>query len=128
VEALLAAEARLDRSFQACLLVAVVGLGWPTYLHLTGQEQTAFAGPIAVSLLAVFFAAYAWFAHAVAVATRALGRGRLPYVAWLVAAPVLWLLLPVPVVATLILASPLSLKLRLSADLRAAIHDRTLGD
>ena len=55
------------------------------------------------------------------------GPPRWPYVAWLAAAPVLWVLLPVPVLATVILASPLSLKIVLSRQLRAEIHDRTFA-
>ena len=61
----------------------------------------------------------------VATAAHRLGRGRGLYVAWLVAAPVLWILLPLPVLATIILASPLTLKLLLSRELRSEIHDRT---
>jgi hypothetical protein len=78
-------------------------------------------------LLGGFLIVYVWFAAAVASAVHCLGRGRGPYVAWLLAAPVLWVLLPVPVLSTVLLASPLSLKLLLSRQLRSEIHDLTFS-
>jgi hypothetical protein len=128
VSDLLAAESRLDRSFAAALAAAVLGLAWPTYLRLTGQALAAWAGPVAGGLLVAFATTYAWFALSVAGAARALGRARGPYLAWLIAAPILWLLLPIPILASIILASPLSLKFLLSGELRSEIHDRTFAE
>jgi hypothetical protein len=125
VQDLLAAESRLDRSFSACVGAAVLGLAWPTYLRMTDQRLVGWTWPVAQLLFAAFVIAYAWFAFSVAVAARGLGRSRGPYIAWLTAAPILWLLLPVPILASVILASPLSLKFLLSAQLREEIHDRT---
>lgn len=105
----------------------MAGLCWPTYLHLTGQVLARWSDDVGAALLAAFLLAYAWFAVAVAGAVQGLGRRRTPYVAWLVAAPVLWILLPIPVLSTVILASPLSLKLLLSRQLRSEIHDRTFA-
>jgi hypothetical protein len=105
--------------------VAVAGLGWPTYLRLTGQAGARWVVPVDVVLLSGFALAYVWFGVSVAAAVHRLGRGKGLYVAWLVAAPVLWIVLPIPVLSTVILASPLSLKMLLSRQLRSEIHDRT---
>jgi hypothetical protein len=83
--------------------------------------------PVPVALLAAFLIAYFWFAVTVASAVHGLGGRRGGYVAWLVAAPVLWVLLPVPILSTIILASPLSLKWMLSRQLRSEIHDLTFA-
>jgi len=72
---LLAAEARLDRSFAIAVTAFVLSLGWPFFVRLT--------------VLA---------------------------------------LLPIPLVSTIIQASPLSLKFILAAELRATIHERTFAD
>jgi hypothetical protein len=98
---------------------------WPAYLRWTAQAGAGWSTPVWAVLVAAFLIAYVWFAAAIASAAHGLGRGRGPYVAWLVAAPVLWLLLPVPVLSTVLLASPLSLKLVLSRQLRSEIHDLT---
>jgi hypothetical protein len=127
LQRLLAAEARLDRSFAACLLSAVAGLTWPTYLRLTGQAYGGGAGSVSAALVGAFALTYVWFAVSVARAVHALRQRPAAYVAWLASAPVLWLLLPIPVLATAILASPLSLKLLLSRQLRSEIHDVTFA-
>jgi hypothetical protein len=124
---LLAAEARLDRSFSACVTLAVIALVWPVYLRWTGQAGVGWMTPVPVALLAAFLIAYFWFSVTVASAVHGLGGRRGGYVAWLVAAPVLWVLLPVPILSTIILASPLSLKWVLSRQLRSEIHDLTFA-
>ena len=108
-------------------MVAVAGLAWPTYLRLTGQAYSGWSATVSAAFVPTFLLAYLWFAVSVARAVAALRQRPAASVAWLAAAPVLWLLLPIPVLATAILASPLSLKLLLSRQLRSEIHDQTFA-
>lgn len=111
----------------AAVITFLLYLGWPFFLRLTGPAYARFAGAVEIALAAAFLAAYAWFAYAAAVAAARVGRSRALVLGWLLAAPVLSLL-PIPFVSTVLLASPLSLKFILAAELRATIRERTFAE
>jgi hypothetical protein len=126
VDALRGLESRLDRSFAACvasyvatsiLLIILLGVGHPP----------AWAVIVALVAAAGLLAGYVWFAVEVARSARALGKGPVPYLLWMIAAPVV-ALVPIPVLSLLIAASPLSLKFLLARQLRAAIQERIRTD
>ena len=76
----------------------VVNLGWPMFVRIIGPAYARWAGGVEITLAVAFLAA-----------------------------PIL-ALLPIPVVSTIIQASPLSLKFILAGELRATIHERTFAD
>jgi hypothetical protein len=121
------AETRLDRSFAAAVTAFLLNLGWPLFLRLTGPAYVRGAGVVEIALAMALLAAYAWFAYAAMVAAARVGRSRGLVLGWLLAAPLLSLL-PLPIVSTVLLASPLSLKFILAAELRATIRERTFAD
>lgn len=101
--------------------------GWPLFVRLTGPSYARWAGGVEIALAAAFLGAYAWFAYAATVGAGRVGRSRVLVLGWLLAAPVL-ALVPIPLVSTILQASPLSLKFILAAELRATIHERTFAD
>jgi hypothetical protein len=104
-----------------------VNLGWPFFVRITGPAYARWAGGVEIALAAAFLAAYVWFTWSATLAAARVGRSRVLVLGWLLAAPVL-ALLPIPVVSTILQASPLSLKFILAAELRATIHERTFAD
>jgi hypothetical protein len=104
--------------------VFLLYLGWPLFVRLTAPAYVRWAGGASMALAAAFLAAYAWFAYAATVAAGRVGRPKVLVLGWLLAAPVLSLL-PIPILSTVLLASPLSLKFVLAGELRAIIHERT---
>jgi hypothetical protein len=105
----------------------LLNLGWPFFVPLTGPAYVRFAGAVEVALAVASLAAYAWFAYSATVAAARVGRSRVLVLGWLLAAPLLSLL-PIPIVSTVLLASPLSLKFILAGELRATIRERTFAE
>jgi len=105
----------------------VLNLGWPFFVRITGPAYARWAGYVEITLAVAFLAAYVWFACAATMAAARVGRSRVLVLGWLLAAPIL-ALVPIPVVSTIIQASPLSLEFILAAELRATIHERTFAD
>ena len=105
----------------------LLNLGWPLFVRLTGPAYVRWAGAVEIALAVAFLAAYTWFAYAATVAAARVGRSRVLVLAWLLAAPLLSLL-PLPIVSTVLLASPLSLKFILAGELRATIQERTFAE
>lgn len=124
---LLGAEARLDRSFAATVTTFLLNHGWPLFVRLTGPAYVRWAGGVEIALAVAFLGAYAWFAYSATIAAGRVGRSRVLVLAWLLATPLL-ALAPIPVVSTVLQASPLSLKFILAGELRATIHERTFAD
>ena len=60
-------------------------------------------------------------------AKEILGEKAWPYVTWILAAPILSLV-PIPIVSTLIAASPLSIKFLLGRQLNTAIREAAFAD
>lgn len=124
VETLLRREWRLDRSFEA-VVVALVGSF--LFVYLLGHLGSA--APVSLYLIApwlpfLLLACYAWYVVEAILTARAVGRSPWLIGAWLLAAPFLSLL-PIPVVALVLQASPLILKFILARELRAQIHQQT---
>jgi hypothetical protein len=132
VEELLAAEARLDRSFAAGVVVLLCGLAFPVYLRITGQDNAPWAGPVAIALSIVLFLVYVWFALAVREAARRLGQGGgILFLVWILASPLLSLccgVVPIPFLGQAVSASPMVIKFLLASQLRTAIHRRTFEE
>jgi hypothetical protein len=82
---------------------------------------------VMLAIVACLFASYVWFALAAGRAARVLGEKPAKYVAWILAAPVLGLL-PIPIISTLIAASPLSIKFLLGRQLNEAIRQAAFAD
>jgi hypothetical protein len=122
---LIRADSRLSRSLLACVV------------FLAGQIVWAFvggawsAGTVAIvvflALLLGQLASYVWFAVAAGAAAQVLGEKPWGYVVWILAAPIL-ALVPIPILSTLILASPLSIKFLLGRQLDTAIREAAFAD
>ncbi len=124
IEDLIHAEARLARAFAGYLFAVLSGVAWP--MIAAGRVDDPTTGWIAASLtlLAVQAGLYVWFAMAAGAAARALGATAWHYILWILVAPVL-ALAPIPLVATVIAVSPLSIKFLLGGQLQTAIREQT---
>jgi glycerol-3-phosphate acyltransferase PlsY len=127
LDRLLAIERQLDRSFVVSVVLVLLFALWPVYLRITGQEGIAWGGFVLLALGLALLASYVWFAVTATLAARSLGGAWIPYLAWLLLAP-LFSCLPIPFVSLLLAASPLSLKFLLSGQLRSEIHRRTFAE
>jgi hypothetical protein len=127
IEDLLRVEARLDRSFLACVVSLILMFVWPLYIQRVGRGAIPWAGLLQGALMAATVLAYLWFIYASGMAASRLGKRSVLYVAWFLVAPCASTL-PIPVVSHLIVASPLIIKLLLARDLRAEIQERTFGE
>jgi hypothetical protein len=127
IEDLLAAEARLDRSFGVAVVAFLMKSAWPAYLQLTRQQAVQWVGAVEAALFVGMVVTYLWFAHAATAAAGRVGRSRVLVGGWILLAPVC-AFLPIPVVTKLIEASPLSLKFILSSEIRSVIHERTFAE
>ncbi len=125
VDTLLRLETRLNRSFALCVaLYLALGVMVVTF----AGKNTPFAiGILALLLVLAWLASYVWFAVEVTLTAKALGKGAALFLVWMTVAPFL-AILPIPLVSTLIAASPLSLKFLLAGQLRSEIHDRTFAE
>jgi hypothetical protein len=83
-----------------------------------GQPPPAWAVIVFLVAAGAVLAAYVWFAVSVVRSVRALGKGPVPYLLWMIAAPVA-ALVPVPLVSLLVAVSPLGLKFSLARQLKA---------
>ena len=127
VDATLRLETRLNRSFALCVAF-FVAIGVLQIVLTARGSPLRQLGPwpllLLLLLLAGLLAAYIWFAIEITSTAVALGKKPALFLVWMIAAPFL-ALLPLPVISTIIAASPLSLKLLLAGQLRSEIHDRT---
>jgi hypothetical protein len=126
VEALIAAEERLNRSFAACLGLLLANLGW-AYVDIKTGMPGMLPRLVSLGLVALQWACYVWFAVSAGAAAKRLGEKPWKYVVWILAAPFL-AMIPIPIVSTLIRASPLSVKFLLGGQLQSAIREQTLAD
>ena len=126
-EDLLAIESQLDRSFMVCVAALLAYFALPFVVYATPREwgqQGVMLAVIMLGPLVLLPAAYVWFAVSVGRAEKAVGDNAVLFVLWVLGAPVLSIF-PIPIVSTLLVASPLSLKFLLSRELRSKIHDQT---
>jgi hypothetical protein len=124
IEDLIKAETKLSRSFVACVMILAANIIWTFFLARRGPNGVA--EPVAVTLVLslVQLGLYVWYAVSAGAAAKALGSPAWKYVVWVLVAPLL-AQLPIPIVSTLIGASPLSIKLLLGGQLQTAIRQES---
>jgi len=127
VDALMAAESRLTRSFIGAAVVWLAGIVWTLFMAPRTESGGFAPSWIAVVLLVLQIGFYIWYALSAGAAAKILGSDGWKFVAWILAAPLLGLL-PIPIVSTVIAASPLSIKFLLGGQLQSAIRDRTVSE
>lgn len=120
-DALVQAESRLTRSFMVA--VAAVGVWVVWLLFIASPEQMTPTNPTMVTLWAIQYASYIWYAIAAGGAARVLGDKGWKYVVWILAAPFI-ARIPIPFVSTVIAVSPLSIKFLLGSQLQEAIRQQ----
>ena len=127
VERLMRADTSLTRSFIAAAATWVGGWIWT--LYLAGPDP--FGNPrmpwLGMGLGLLQIGAYVWYAIAAGRAASALGDSGWKFVVWIVVAPFL-ALLPLPVISSLIAASPLAIKFLLGGRLQTAIRVASFAD
>lgn len=145
IEALLKAEASLDRAFLVSVGAVVAQLGWIVCQLLLQLFDRPWTNVVTWILLACMFGAYLWFAVEVGRSARCVGRNGLLFGLWTAGAPLFAIAVMVadlerlalvfglsPIhlkfLGVLIAVSPLSLKFILASELRSEIHDRTFAD
>ena len=126
VDDLLATESQLDRSFMACVVALLAQLALPALRRAMGLIDPWWGLGVFLALLVLLLGMYVWFAVSVGRAEKAVGDNARLFVIWVLAAPLLSLV-PIPLVSTAIIASPLSLKFLLSRELRSKIHEKTFA-
>jgi hypothetical protein len=127
-ERLLDVEANLDRSFAATVLAFVVAAMWPVALRAMTLDDQPWTGPSWLALGIVAVALYLWFAYAAMTAAGCVGRSKGLIGTWIILAPVIGAVLPIPLVSLAIQVSPLSLKFILASEIRSEIHDQTFAE
>jgi hypothetical protein len=122
LDALMAADTRLSRTFVVAVIAALASLFWT--LFIASPEQARTPDGVGLVLAVVQFGSYVWYAMAAGGAAKVLGDPGWRYVAWIIAAPFL-AKLPIPIVSTLIAVSPLSIKFLLGSQLQSAIRQES---
>jgi hypothetical protein len=122
IDQLIRVESRLTRSFICAAAVILASILW--VLFIAGTKPS---GPIALVFTVLQIGCYVWYAKSAGAAATALRETGWKYVVWILAAPFL-ALLPIPVVSTLIGASPLAIKFLLGGRLQTAIRDESVAD
>ena len=120
-DALVRAESRLTRSF--IVAVGAVGIWLVWLLFIASPEQMSQTDPTMLTMSAIQFASYVWYAVAAGGAAKVLGDKGWKYVVWILAAPFI-AKIPIPFVSTAIAVSPLSIKFLLGSQLQAAIRQQ----
>lgn len=108
------------------MAVLVANIIWTFFIARrtpTGPEPASVG--LVLSVLQLGF--YVWYAKAAGTAATAIGENGWKYVVWILAAPFL-ALLPIPIVSTLIAASPLAIKFLLGGQLQSAIRAATFNE
>jgi hypothetical protein len=117
VDDLLTADSHLTRSFMAAVAAALAAMLWAIY------AGTALSW-MYVTLVLAQLGCFVWYALAAGEAAKALGETGWVYVTWILIAPFA-MLIPIPVLSTVIAVSPLSIKFLLGGQLQSAIRDQT---
>jgi hypothetical protein len=128
IDRLLDVEAKLDRSFAVAIVAFLGTIAWPVALRAMELDGRPWVGLSILGWLAVCLVAYIWFAYAAMIAAGYVGRSRVLVAAWILLAPIVGMLVPMPLIGRIIQVSPLSLKFILASELRHEIHDRTFSD
>jgi hypothetical protein len=127
VEQLIKVEARLTRSFAVAAGALILSIIWRFFIATPVRGGTVVMTPAGVVLGLLQIGAYIWYAVSAAAAATAIGSRGWMYGGWILAAPFL-AMLPIPVVSTLIGASPLAIKFLLGGQLQTAIRSGTFDE
>jgi hypothetical protein len=127
IDTLITAESRLTRSFVGAAATFLLSTVWTISFARPTPSGGVDIGWLGVVLLLLQFGCYVWYAVAAGSAAKALGDRGWKYTVWILVAPILGLL-PIPVVSTVINASPLSIKFLLGGQLQTAIREASFAD
>ena len=122
LEQLIAIESRLTRSFTAAVIALLANI-----IYLFFIARSLELTPTAMVLGVIQLACYVWYAIAAGAGATAIGENGWKYIIWILAAPFL-ARLPIPIVSTLIAASPLAIKFLLGSQLQASIRAVTFNE
>ena len=123
IDELQAADTKLTRSFIAAVVVQLTIIGWALFI---GPPKAGDVSWFPLVALVTQFGCYIWYAVSAGAAAKAVGAVGWHYVVWIIAAPFL-AMLPIPIVATLIGVSPLSIKFLLGGQLQTALREQTFA-
>jgi hypothetical protein len=127
LEQLMAIESRLTRSFIAAVIALAANIIYVFFIMKLPTEGPLDLTPTAIVLGIIQLGCYIWYAIAAGAAATAIGERGWKYIAWILAAPFL-ARLPIPIVSTLIAASPLAIKFLLGSQLQSAIRATTFNE
>lgn len=126
VQELQAAESRLTSAFVLAAVAAGCGVGAGVWLR-NAEEHRLFVWVVYLIAELFLVIAYVWYATAIGRAATYVVPSPWKYILWVLVAPFL-ALIPIPIVSTLIAASPLSLKFFFGGQLRSEIRERLLAE
>jgi hypothetical protein len=127
VDQLIKIESQLTRSFLGAVIALVANIIWTFFIARRPPAGESEVTPVVIVLAVLQLGFYVWYAKAAGTAASAIGESGWKYVVWILAAPFL-ARLPIPIVSTLIAASPLAIKFLLGAQLQSAIRSGTFNE
>ena len=127
VEQLIQVESQLTRSFVGAVVGLLANLLWTFFLAPRTPTGEFDVGTVGIVLAVLQLALYIWYAKSAGAAASAIGEAGWKYVVWILAAPFL-ARLPLPIVSTLIAASPLAIKFLLGSQLQSSIRSGTFNE
>ena len=127
VDRLIAVESRLTRSFIGAAVALLLNIFWAITFARTTPSGEIDVGWFGLVLGLLQLVCYVWYAVAAGSAAKALGESGWKYTVWILMAPIL-ALVPIPIVSTIINASPLSIKFLLGGQLQTAIREGSFAD
>ena len=127
VEQLIKVESQLTRSFVGAVIGLLANLLWTFFLAPRSPTGRIEFGTVTIVLTVFQLALYVWYAKSAGAAASAIGEAGWKYVVWILAAPFL-ALLPLPIISTLIAASPLAIKFLLGSQLQSSIRSSTFNE
>jgi hypothetical protein len=128
LEQLMRIESRLTQSFFAAVVSLVAYLIWVLFIAAPASSGGMIPQTTTGIVLAILqLVCYIWYAVAAGAGATAIGESGWKYVIWILAAPFLSRL-PIPIVSTLIAASPLAIKFLLGGQLQSTIRSTTFNE
>lgn len=127
VDQLIKVESELTRSFAGAVAALMANIIWTFFIAERTPTGTVEMTTTGLALVVLQLGLYVWYAIAAGAAATAIGDNGWKYIIWILAAPFL-AMLPIPVVSTLISASPLAIKFLLGSQLQSAIRAATSNE
>jgi hypothetical protein len=127
IDQLINVESQLSRSFVGAVIGLLANLLWTFFLAPRSPTGGVEVGTVGIVLMVIQFGLYIWYAKSAGTAASAIGEAGWKYVVWILAAPFL-AQLPIPIVSTLIAASPLAIKFLLGSQLQSSIRSSTFNE